>query len=330
VRVSWARLDDILADHPKWVAVRSEARTRIESRAGSRAAAKDAYLAWFAALVWGSKVNCDSVIPETAAEQIAPTMALTEDEFLDAAPLLVAAGLWHDITKSGRRCECWRDKRPAVKGWIVHDFMNYQVSKQSKQAKATKAANHTWLHNRAPGRRVKAMVIARDGCWCRYCGIEVNAGNDHRSILSRQFDFVDPDIEFDRNPDATAEELARVAEGVVIACGYCNGRKSNRTPDAAGMRLLPPPEQARRTQTRLGPDPIVPSGGSERDGGTGRVGSGLAGSGRDGSGTDLDPGVDPGVDPFDGVSVLAQRLEQDGLLHQSSVITPSPVSGGSS
>lgn len=307
--MSWLKIDDTLTDHPKWVAVLAEARQRIESRAGSRQAAKDAYLAWFASMVWGSGVNCDGVLPETAAAQIAPRVALTEDEFLDAAPLLVVAGLWHQIGARGRRCDCWRDKKPSTAtGWIVHDWSDFQPSKQQVRTKADKAANHTWLHRRSAGKKVKALVVRRDGNWCRYCGIECSTNSDHRSPLSRTFDFVDPDIEFDRSPDASIEELERVADGIVVSCGYCNGRKNNRTPEQAGMVLRGTPEQVRQTQSRLGRDPVAPGA---RPGHA--LGSGRTGSDRVGSGLEA-PAGSVQDDPWCGVSVLAQRLEQDGLL----------------
>jgi hypothetical protein len=317
--VSWFKVDDTLQDHPKWVAVLAEARARIEARAASRAAAKDAYLAWFGANVWGAGVNCDGVIPEAAAAQIAPRVALTEDEFLDAAPLLVAAGLWHDIGGRGRRCDCWRDNRPSIAaGWIVHDWDDYQPSKQQVRTSAEKKSNHDWLHKSAAGKQLKQAVIRRDGCWCRYCRIEVRTDGDRRSPARRTFDFVDPDLTFDRTAKTLPKaEFDRVLDGVVVACGYCNAVKNNRTPTEAEMPLLPAPEQSRRDPPRSVRDSIATETRLNRDPGTGRNGSGQIGSQRDDTGqvesgrehsssTGPASGVDLALEAFPG-STLTQR-----------------------
>lgn len=316
--MSWFKVDDTLQDHPKWVAVLAEARARIEARAASRAAAKDAYLAWFGANVWGAGVNCDGVIPEAAAAQIAPRVALTEDEFLDAAPLLVAAGLWHDIGGRGRRCECWRDLKPSTPaGWIVHDWKDYQPSKQQVSVAAEKKSNHDWLHKTAAGKQVKQRVIRRDGNWCRYCRIEVRVDGDRRGPARRTFDFVDPDLTFPRSQTPSRETLDKVFEGVVIACGYCNAVKNNRTPAEAEMPLLPAPEQARRDPPRSVRDSIATDPRSNRDPGTGRVGSGRIGSDRAGSGqeptntTGRSSGADLALEAFPG-STLTQTGDSRG------------------
>jgi 5-methylcytosine-specific restriction endonuclease McrA len=74
---------------------------------------------------------------------------------------------------------------------------------------------------------LKTLVRQRDRSLCRYCGIRVTWGNDHRSPTSGTFDHVDPD------GDNTPENL-------VVACRRCNGRKKDRTPEQASMKLLDP------------------------------------------------------------------------------------------
>ena len=86
--------------------------------------------------------------------------------------------------------------------------------------------------------RLKDLVWARDGGCCRYCGsgplVHDNArARDRRRVL--QFDHVDPDQP--AGPDS---------ENYVVACGACNEVKGHRTPDAAGLVLLPAPVQATR------------------------------------------------------------------------------------
>lgn len=74
---------------------------------------------------------------------------------------------------------------------------------------------------------LKMAVRQRDRNLCRYCGIRVTWSNDHRSANAGTFDHIDPD------EDNTRENL-------VVACRRCNGRKKDRTPDQAGMKLLSP------------------------------------------------------------------------------------------
>ncbi len=70
----------------------------------------------------------------------------------------------------------------------------------------------------------RKLVFSRDGFRCQYCGTGVNmktGTRDHVQPLSRG------------GPDVLAN--------VVTACRDCNGRKDDRTPDEAGMKLLSQP-----------------------------------------------------------------------------------------
>lgn len=71
-----------------------------------------------------------------------------------------------------------------------------------------------------------AAVRQRDGDTCRYCGKTVN-WRDRKSPTGGTYDHVDPD-----GPNTV--------ENVVVACRGCNSRKGRRTPEEAGMILLPP------------------------------------------------------------------------------------------
>lgn len=71
---------------------------------------------------------------------------------------------------------------------------------------------------------VKIAVLLRDGDQCRYCG-KTTEEHDRKSARGRQFDHPDPDVH----------------DVLVVACRGCNGRKGRRTPEQAGMELLPPP-----------------------------------------------------------------------------------------
>jgi 5-methylcytosine-specific restriction endonuclease McrA len=74
----------------------------------------------------------------------------------------------------------------------------------------------------------RRTVLARDHYTCQYCGRQPSRKDltvDH--ILPRS------------RGGHTAWE------NVVTACQRCNGRKGNRTPEEAGMRLLSPPVRPR-------------------------------------------------------------------------------------
>jgi len=74
----------------------------------------------------------------------------------------------------------------------------------------------------------RRMVLARDNYTCQYCGCQPGKANltvDHVVPRSRGGE--------------------HVWENVVAACGRCNRRKGNRTPEEAGMPLLTRPTRPR-------------------------------------------------------------------------------------
>ncbi|QDM55880.1 HNH endonuclease [Gordonia phage MagicMan] len=139
------------------------------------------------------------------------------------AGLLVDTGLWH---RPGHDC----DRCPPVEGghYLFHDWfaMRYTPANQVRV-------------NRVKRQELKdpeliAQVWARD-CLdpadpsvggCRYCRATVKR-KDTRSEKRPHLDHVDP-------------RKAAGIRNVVLACHECNQRKGNRTPQEAGMTLLPP------------------------------------------------------------------------------------------
>lgn len=78
-----------------------------------------------------------------------------------------------------------------------------------------------YVRSKAPSKR---NVYRRDGHRCQYCGCQLTARNasiDH--VL----------------PRSRGGKCSWV--NMVSACKPCNRKKSNRTPDEAGMRLMKPP-----------------------------------------------------------------------------------------
>lgn len=274
--MTWLKLDDKLTTHPKWLQISVWADD-----------------IWLHASVWCASHNNDGVIPDTSLhlhtfKVIRDSKALggTVDMVETAIRELVRAGLW-------RR----RPKRDGG-GWDIVNWLDYQPSKQEVQSNKEKTEEqirrqllHKWLHNNAYGKRVRAAVIARDGLWCRYCGVLCTVGNkDQRGPARRTFDLIDP-ANIDVIPWSPAMPLnpaavQQVADMWATACGYCNACKGHRTPDEADMPLLPP---AAFRPGRIGHDQTgsnLIGSRSDQVVGTGRAGADRAWSGQDGPGPD--------------------------------------------
>ncbi len=74
----------------------------------------------------------------------------------------------------------------------------------------------------------RVNIFLRDGHRCQYCG-------RHFRTEDLTFDHVVP----------IANGGRKVWENIVTACWICNNRKSGRTPDEAGMRLIQLPHRPR-------------------------------------------------------------------------------------
>lgn len=165
---------------------------------------------------WCAQQRTDGFVPAAIVEAIGTTAALkrlTRPVF-DRRAFLHRRG-------QGDDCTCLKGRGwPDGADFLVHDFLDRNPSREENDV------------NRAKGRELKdkalkAAVRARDGDRCRYCGKAVNMA-DHRSAAGGTFDHVDPLV-------------AAGAENLVLACRGCNSAKKNRTPEQAGLRLLPLP-----------------------------------------------------------------------------------------
>lgn len=125
----------------------------------------------------------------------------------------------------------------------IHDYFDYQPSAAEVRLARAKNARRQALFN-DPG--LTRAVRARDGDRCRYCG-ETVIWRDRRSPRGGTYDHVDP------NGPNTLDNL-------VVACRACNAAKGDRTPEEAGMPLLPPPSAGDLPETgRFSANP-VPAG----------------------------------------------------------------------
>lgn len=248
--VTWIKIDDKITTHPKWLPLTIEAKSL-----------------WFHAAVWCGAHNNDGVIPDEALALIAFTGSVPPQLIDDATGRLVKARLW------------LRRAKARGGGFEIHNWLDYQPSRQQVKDKADAdelAAEikriHDWLHKKGPGKRVKRLIDARDGRWCRYCRSEtVITPGDRRGPHRRTYDLIDPSSRWDLDARALPDaELARIADLWAVACGWCNAIKAKRTPAEADMELLDPP--------RLSRQGILPVSAANRSGTVPEVGPGLSGS----------------------------------------------------
>lgn len=247
--MTWLKVDDKLTTHPKWLPLTIEAKSL-----------------WFHAAVWCAAHNNDGHLPDESVPFIAFTAGLPSGGLDAAAGQLVRARLWARRPKN-------RGGGFEIVNWLEYQPSRQQVKEKSDadEVKAEMDRIHAWLHKKAPGKRVKRIIDARDGLWCRYCQSETAiTPGDRRGPHRRTYDLIDPaerwDMEASALPD---EELRRIAELWAIACGWCNAIKAKRTPAEADLVLHPPPVLSRRN--------VLPRSAANRSGTVPEVGTGLAG-----------------------------------------------------
>ena len=112
-------------------------------------------------------------------------------------------------------------------GFQVRNYLKWNESKDNIQL-SKKIAKDRLAFMRDPELRIQ--IQARDGYFCRYCGCRVN-WLDRKGAKGATYDHVEP---FEDS----------VLDNLVVACRGCNSRKQDRTPEQAGMTLLPPPEES--------------------------------------------------------------------------------------
>ncbi len=108
------------------------------------------------------------------------------------------------------------------RGHQVHDYLDWNDSK-SVVVEARQLARVRMVLVRDP--ELRKALRDRDQDQCRYCGVDVNWA-DRKSRGGATYDHVTP------GGGDTVENL-------VIACRGCNSKKGKRTPQEAGMTLLP-------------------------------------------------------------------------------------------
>lgn len=120
----------------------------------------------------------------------------------------------------GDECECLTRGWPPGADYAVHGYLASNPTRAEHDVARAKAAE-------LRDRELLAAVRRRDRDLCRYCGV-LTTPADRRSSRGLVYDHVDP-------------TLAAGAANLVCACRGCNSKKGARTPEAAGMTLLPVP-----------------------------------------------------------------------------------------
>lgn len=185
----------------------------------------DAEGLWHIVNLYSAGVGNDGRLPK-AELHVAVARKISEAKAARLAKQLVGAGLWLDHGDDYELVD-WLKDQPAAEVWDDD------------------TQRERWVRNKAL-RRDRSLCRAiqeRDANLCRYCGTRVN-WTDRKGAAGGTYDHVDPD-----GPNSL--------DNVVVACRRCNGRKKDRTPAQAGMRLLSSLEL--RTLLRSvssSPDPI--------------------------------------------------------------------------
>lgn len=140
---------------------------------------------------------------------------------------MASPGWWPELADAALKVRMLKKaRRDGQDGWLVciDDGLFHLMSKDEVEKNRDKRRS-----TRQDGPKID--VLLRDGDQCRYCAQTVNPkDNRGKSGRGRDFDHPDP---ADRDT-------------FVVACTKCNGEKHARTPEQAGMTLLPPPDPAKR------------------------------------------------------------------------------------
>jgi hypothetical protein len=137
------------------------------------------------------------------------------------------------VHKRGEECDsphCLPHGWPDGYDYHIHDWLKGNPTRKSVALKDAKKAD-------SKDRALRALVLLRDGPYCRYCwsgplsSKAAGRAKDRRVVL--EFDHVDP-------------SLPAGADGTnyVVACDKCQDDKGPCTPELANMELLPVPTPA--------------------------------------------------------------------------------------
>ncbi len=156
---------------------------------------------------FGLYSRCGMWVARHLTDGFVPAEVATTYGTREWAAKLVDAGLWTTV----------------VDGYQMVDYLALNASAEKAKARRVSNSRRQALF-RDP--ELRLAVRERDRDLCRYCGVRVR-WNDRKGSAGGTYDHVDPD-----GPNEPGN--------LVVCCRGCNSSKRNRTPEQAGMTLLPP------------------------------------------------------------------------------------------
>lgn len=202
---------------------------------------KTRVLGWvFELMLYAASHGTDGYLPEIKFREVVPSKKWRE--ILTNPP----GGGTAIVHRRGDKCDCmihpvdWPDTAADL---YLHHYLASNPSREETDVARAKSAE-------LRDGELRAAVRHRDKSRCRYCDVKVR-WSDRRSAQGGVYDHVDP-------------KIAAGAANLVVACRGCNSRKGNRTPDAAGMTLLPVPGTAVASGTDPDPTTVVDDRSSTR------------------------------------------------------------------
>lgn len=196
-------------------------------------------------MLYCSSQGTNGFVPELVARQHLRSKRLLA---LFTTPPGGAVPLLH---RPGDDCDCLEGRTwPATAAdYYVHHYLKWNPTKEEYDVAAAKKAE-------LRDQELLTAVRNRDHGRCRYCGTECGR-YDRVGARGLVYDHVDPTI-------------AAGAANLVVACRSCNSKKGNRTPEAAGLVLLPVPDPVPTQRATNGSEPAATTSRAR----TGRDGTG--------------------------------------------------------
>lgn len=230
-----------------------------------REAGKDAAFLWSIAMRACARKEADGILSPLMVKDAASLYDIRPGP---ATTALVHAGKWHDTAGLAACGECLEhtEQLPTDRHRLIHRWWDHLLRSDGKEDPIKRKRERRRKALNSPRcLPIRQAVRERDRDLCRYCGvITIWETADRKSATRGTFDHVDP------WGDNTVDNL-------VVACKRCNGRKNERTPEEAGMRLLDPGTTRDQARSGRGPDPAgsAPEG-SDHDPAAGPVEPGTA------------------------------------------------------
>lgn len=236
--MTWLKLDDNFADHPK-VVVLSDAAFRLHVEG----------------MCFCARMLTDGKVIRRMAQGYGD----------DVIAELTSGGLWHEDGHGCPKCV-----QPGAGAFMVHDFLEWNPPASMVKQRRDHKKRSRDLHSDPA---LVAAIRKRDGSSCRYCAVKVN-WSDRRGPMGATYDHVDPNggNTFENVVVAcrgcNASKGARTPEqaGMVL---IQIGSRSRSSSDLAPVPSRPDPKES--GSGRASGEPTAPAPSPAPSGGDGSV-----------------------------------------------------------